>query len=233
MATYEIQHGFVQRPTHRNNPYDAAMFEVCGHRYADLSEGNYGVSLLNDCKYGHSCTGSTLCLSLLRSSKSPDPDCDMGIHTFRYGVFPHLGGTIHQGKVAKAAANFNVNHLFFRPDDSLQEEHMREDSPIPSGFLLGGVVKTIPSDCGLVVDVLKVSEDGSAIILRVAEVEGTRGVATVSLAFPYITSATLIDLNEGECITATKPSLFCTQTDYGFNVQINYTPFEIVSVRLQ
>ena len=52
-ATYEIQWGNVQRPTHRNTSWDWARFETCAHKWVDLSEGDYGVSLLNDCKYGH------------------------------------------------------------------------------------------------------------------------------------------------------------------------------------
>lgn len=223
----------MQRPTHRNNPYDAAMFEVCAHRYADLSEGDYGVSLLNDCKYGYSCLGSSLCLSLLRSPKSPDPDCDMGVHSFRYGLFPHLGGTIHHGKVARAAANFNANHLRFRSIDCMQEELMLEDSPISRDILLGGFAKVVPDDCGLVIDVLKVSEDDSAIVLRVAEVEGTRGVANISLALPDISSAKQINLNEEESANVPKAWRFTRRNGTEFSLQISYNPFEIISIRLE
>ena len=52
-ATYEIQFGHVQRPTHRNTSWDEAKFEVCAHKWADLSERDYGVSIINDCKYGY------------------------------------------------------------------------------------------------------------------------------------------------------------------------------------
>ncbi|MGC8780019.1 MAG: alpha-mannosidase, partial [Anaerolineae bacterium] len=66
-ATYEIQFGHIRRPTHRNTTWDLARDEVAGHKWADLSQGDYGVALLNDCKYGHKIKGHTLDLNLLRS----------------------------------------------------------------------------------------------------------------------------------------------------------------------
>ena len=209
------------------------MFEVCGHRYADLSEGDYGIALLNDSKYGYSCTGSTLCLSLLRSPKSPDPDCDMGTHSFRYGIYPHLGGTIHNGKVSRAAASFNANNLCFHLDKCVQEEPILDSNCISRDILLAGFARVVPDGCGLIVDVLKVSEDEAAIVLRVAEVEGTRGVATISLAFPDIFSAKLINLNEEGLAAGTENLLFSWRDSNVFNLRISYRPFEIVCVRLE
>ena len=77
-ATYETMYGVVRRPTHRNTSWDAARFEVSGHRFADLSEPGYGVALLNDAKYGHSAHGNVLTLSLLRGPLYPDPGADEG-----------------------------------------------------------------------------------------------------------------------------------------------------------
>ena len=110
-ASYEIQYGLVRRPTHQNTPFDAAMFEVCGHRFADLSESQYGVALLNDSKYGYSCeNGNVLCLSLLRAPKAPDEDCDMHAQLFRYALLPHVhsAGGSDLSEVVRAAAAFNV-----------------------------------------------------------------------------------------------------------------------------
>src|SRR5206468_2928452 len=69
--------------------WDAARFEVTAHRWADLSETGYGVSLLNDGKYGHDCLGNVLRLTLLKSPIMPDPLADEGRHTFSYALFPH------------------------------------------------------------------------------------------------------------------------------------------------
>lgn len=81
----------MTRPTHRNTSWDWAKFEVCGHKWADLSEPQWGAAVLNDSKYGWNVHGRTLTLSLLRSPKSPDANCDMHQHRFRYALMPHRG----------------------------------------------------------------------------------------------------------------------------------------------
>ena len=100
-ATYEIQYATIERVTHQNTPYDGARFEVAAQRWTDLSEGDYGVSLLNDCKYGHYVKGNELQISLLRAPVSPDPTADEGLHDFTYALYPHEGdwrvGTVQQG----------------------------------------------------------------------------------------------------------------------------------------
>ncbi|EHH63235.1 Alpha-mannosidase 2C1 [Macaca fascicularis] len=90
-ATYEIQFGHLQRPTHYNTSWDWARFEVWAHRWMDLSEHGFGLALLNDCKYGASVQGSVLSLSLLRAPKAPDATADMGRHEFTYALMPHKG----------------------------------------------------------------------------------------------------------------------------------------------
>jgi alpha-mannosidase len=85
-ATYEIQFGTVERPTHSNTSWDRARFEVCAHKYADLSEGGWGVSLMNDCKYGHDIHDGVMQLSLLRSPTYPNPEADQGEIPFTYSI---------------------------------------------------------------------------------------------------------------------------------------------------
>lgn len=77
-ASYETQYGIVRRPTHYNTSWDMAKFEVCCHKWADLSENGYGVSILNDSKYGFATSGNMMRLSLLRAPKAPDAHADMG-----------------------------------------------------------------------------------------------------------------------------------------------------------
>ena len=96
-ATYETIYGVVRRPTHRNTSWDAARFEVSGHRFADMSEAGYGVALLNDGKYGHSAHGNVLGLSLVRGPLYPDPLADEGHHRFTYSLFPHPGDWTEAG----------------------------------------------------------------------------------------------------------------------------------------
>jgi len=56
-----------------------AKFEVCCHKWADLSESSFGVTILNDCKYGFATAGNVMRLSLMRAPKAPDAHADMGI----------------------------------------------------------------------------------------------------------------------------------------------------------
>ncbi|MBP3918056.1 MAG: alpha-mannosidase [Clostridia bacterium] len=87
----EIQFGHVDRPTTSNHSIEAARFEVCNHKWTDLSETRYGVAILNDCKYGISCKGSDMRLTLHRGGCRPDFVTDFGIHTMTYSLLPHIG----------------------------------------------------------------------------------------------------------------------------------------------
>lgn len=109
-ATYDIQFGHVERPTHWNNSWDWARFEVCGHKWADLSETGYGVSLLNNCKYGYNIKDNAMKLSLLKSAKYPDTSADMGEHDFTYALLPHAG-TFLDGMVIEEANRLNLPAL--------------------------------------------------------------------------------------------------------------------------
>ncbi|MEM9778547.1 MAG: glycoside hydrolase family 38 C-terminal domain-containing protein [Pseudomonadota bacterium] len=90
-ATFDIQWGRVERPTHRNTSWAKARFEVPAQKWADLSEGDYGVALLNDCKYGYDVRDHVIRLSLIKSPTMPDPVSDQGVHEFTYALLPHTG----------------------------------------------------------------------------------------------------------------------------------------------
>lgn len=90
-ATYDIQYGNCERPTHWNTSWDLARFEVVGHKWVDLSENSYGVSLMNDCKYGHDIKENKIGLTLIKSGVDPDPTADRGKHWFTYSLLPHKG----------------------------------------------------------------------------------------------------------------------------------------------
>ena len=101
-ATYEIQFGVMKRPTHRNTSWDAAKFEVCGHRFMDLSMPGRGLAILNDCKYGFSCHGGVMGMSLLRAPTHPDPTADRHGHVFTYSMLPHAGDWVVADVLAQA-----------------------------------------------------------------------------------------------------------------------------------
>lgn len=107
-AAYETQFGITYRPTGRNTSWDAAKFEVCAHRFADLSEANYGVAILSESKYGFSVEGGTMRASLLKAGTYPDAHQDEGKHAFSLALLPHTGPGEDPGSgVLDAARAFN------------------------------------------------------------------------------------------------------------------------------
>ncbi|MDX6571079.1 MAG: alpha-mannosidase, partial [Gaiellales bacterium] len=166
-ATYEMPFGHAERPTHRSTSWDRARYEVPGHRWADLSEHGFGVALLNDCKYGWSCLGNELRLSLLRSPRMPDPEADVGRHEFAYALMPHAGGWREGGVVAEAAC-FNAPLRW-------------TSAPVPQSF-------AALDDPNLVLDTIKRAEDSDALVLRLYEAHGARGRAHLRVAAPFSTA---------------------------------------------
>jgi alpha-mannosidase len=164
-ATYDLSYGAIRRPTHENTSWDEAKFEVCGHQWADLSEDGYGVSVLNDSKYGWDIRGHTIRLSLLRGPIRPDPRSDLGAHRFTYSLFPHAGSWQDAGTAA-AAADLNAP-LIPRP-----ARRRRGEQP-PRGAYLSVEGR------GVVLGALKRAERGDGIVLRLAERHGGRTTATV------------------------------------------------------
>src|SRR5205085_7104511 len=163
-ATYEMQFGYAERPTHYSTSFDEARYEVPGHRWADLSEWKFGAALLTDCKYGYSCYGNELRISLLRSPKSPDPECDMGAHEFAYALVPHAGGWREAGIVADGL-RFNVP--LRRTAAPPVESFASVDAP------------------GVVLDTIKRADESDDLVLRLYEAHGARGVARMRLGVPF------------------------------------------------
>jgi len=169
-ATYEIQFGALDRPTHRNTSWEQEKFEVCAQRWADLSEGGYGVSLLNDCKYGHDVKDNVLRITLLRGPESPDPRADLGRHEFTYSLLPHPGDW-RQGETVRRAMELNV------PMVAVVCRGGSGGLPASHSFL------TIDGE-GMVFETLKRAEDGRGWILRVYESHGGRGTVRVRCGIP-------------------------------------------------
>ena len=104
-ATFDVQWGNVERPTHSNTSWDWARFETCAHKWADLSETGYGVALLNDCKYGYDIHENVIRLTLLKSATNPDANADQGEHWMTYSLLPHTGDW--HGEVIPEAYDLN------------------------------------------------------------------------------------------------------------------------------
>ncbi|NLF13496.1 MAG: alpha-mannosidase [Anaerolineaceae bacterium] len=155
-ATYEIQFGSIERPTHWNTPGDAAHFENPAQRWVDLSEGNYGLALLNDCKHGYDVKDNVLRLTLHRSPTDPDPQADQGRHLLTYSLLPHAGTWREGGVVRQAQA---LNHPLRAALVPAQP-----DGPLPPAFALASVDAE-----HVVLDTVKRAEDGDGWIVRLYE----------------------------------------------------------------
>ncbi|KAJ1736353.1 Glycoside hydrolase, 38 vacuolar alpha mannosidase [Coemansia sp. Benny D160-2] len=220
VATYETQFGVERRPTHRNTSWDMAKFEVCAQRFADLSEYGYGVALLNDCKYGYSTLANTMCLTLLRSPKAPDENCDMGNHSFRYAVYPHKGA-FDESDVLQEAYKFNVPLVSVPIDYSAVQAGL---SAVMAGLSLSGAPN-------VVLDTVKMAEDSpSCLVVRMYEAHG--GHARASLATRLnVTAAEKTNILE-EKIEALKVVPPTASSKGCKSIDIRFKPFEIITVKL-
>jgi alpha-mannosidase len=208
-ATYEIQWGNVERPTHRNTSWDWARFETCAQKWVDLSEGDYGVSVLNDCKYGHDVRDNVMRISLLRSPTDPDPEADQGQHRFAYSMLPHAG---RWGETT-IAAGYALND----PLIVAQGAEERVTSP------LAGLGSLITADrTNIVIETIKRAEDGNGIIVRLYESQRQRGPVTLITSFELarVWQTNLLEENQ----VALEPK--------SKSVALAVRPYEIVTLRL-
>jgi alpha-mannosidase len=180
-AAYEIPYAFVNRPTSRETDWERARFEVPALRWADLSDGAYGVSLLNDSKYGHDIHGRVMRLTLLRSPLDPDPMADRGRHEFAYALSPHAGSW-READTARRGHEFNTPLL-----TRLLERHAGELPPALSFF------GAEPSN--VILAAVKKAEDRETVVLRLYEAEGTPVRALLRFFRPP-REAHLLDLME-------------------------------------
>lgn len=208
-ATYEIQFGNVERPTHYNTSWDQARFEVCAQKWVDLSEGDQGVALLNNGKYGHDIHGNVMRMSLLRAPKAPDPECDMGRHVFSYVLMPHFM-PYNYANVVQAAYAFNSGVRSAALEPTLGEE---------------GVLPALVAceDRNIVVETVKKAEDSEDLIVRMYESHNSRGKAELACA-RLVQSAVLCDLEERE--------IGELEVQDGL-VSFDYRPFEIITIKLR
>jgi alpha-mannosidase len=185
-----------------------ARFEVCAHKWADLSEPGYGVALLNDCKYGYDISGNVIRLSLLRAPTWPDPVADRGRHGFTYRLFPHAGD-LREAGVIDAAYDLNVP-LAVVP-------------AAPHGGDLGRQHSFLSLDApNAVIEAVKRADDG-ALVVRLYEAWGRRGPVTLRGPWP-VGRAVVTDLLE----RPTGPAAVADGL-----VALELTPFQVVTLKLE
>ena len=164
-ATYEIQYGNVTRSTHENTSWDIAEFEVCGHKWADISEGDFGVSMLNNSKYGHDIKNGNMRLTLFKCGTDPNPDADKEQHKFTYSIYTHAG-TWKEANTTQKAYELNVP-LYTKVEES-------HNGQLSDKMSLAKVDKK-----NVMIEVIKKAEDSDELVIRMYEFENKRTNCTL------------------------------------------------------
>lgn len=204
-AVYDIQWGNVKRPTHLNTSWDAARFETYMHKWADISEGDYGVSLLNDCKYGVDIHNSCISLTALKGACFPDARADLGVHSFSYAILIHEGD--HKTCTAPQAYLLNNPLIALKSDFSGGESS-------EAGFISG---------TGLIVETVKAAEEENAVVIRAYEPNNSRGLCRLEMNYaPGKANRCSILEVDGEPVRLD-----------GNTIEVNYRPFEIITLKIK
>lgn len=204
-AAFDVQFGNLTRKIHTNTSWDEARFESCGQKWMDMSEGHYGVSLLNDCKYGHSAGNGIMSLTLIKSGIEPNPVADQEEHTFTYALYPHAGNWREAGTV---------------------QEAMKLNQPVYA--VKGGVPGTESSllSCShknVVIETVKKAEDGDGIIIRLYESENARTKAHLALNIP------VSSVEECNCLEESEGEVSVNGDGFDFVIR----PYEIKTYRVR
>jgi len=205
-ATFEIQYGHAKRPTHINTSWDMAKFEVCGHKWMDISQTDKGVTFITDAKYGWHVRDNIVKLSMLKSPKNPDPNCDMHTHYIYYAVMPHEG-PFQEAEVIQRAYELNFSGA----------------NNVP--YLSGAAAPAPPtnfvtvSNPAVIVEAFKPAHDvaGSVVVRLYEAFGGNAENTTITLGFNV---ASVNECDGLERVGATIP-----HANNSFSV--NFTPFKL------
>ena len=202
----EIQYGYLERPTHSNTPYDAAKFEVCNHKWTDISDNSFGAALLNDCKYGISGKNSTLGLTLIKAGTHPDTRAEKGTHYMSYSLLPHIG-PFSTESVIRPAYEMNMPVI----------SKMVCDTAKPIESLLS-------VDSGnIIIETIKWAEDGKGMIIRMYDSENSTTTANITF------NTAVHEVCEVNMMEETVKDLSLKNNK---TVSVSVNPFEIKTLRL-
>lgn len=204
-ATFEIQFGNLKRKVHTNTSWDVARFESCGQKWMDLSEGHYGVSLLNDCKYGHSVKDGCIGLTLIKSGIEPNPTTDQEEHFFTYALYPHAEGWQQAGTV-REAYRLNQPALSVRGGQAGTEYSLASVQP-----------------ANVILETVKQAEDGDGVIVRLYETENARTEACLTWNRP------IASVEECNCIEEKQADAAFDSACIPFVIK----PYEIKTFRIR
>ena len=204
-GNFDVQYGYVRRANHRNTSWDMAKFESVGQRYADLSQPDRGVALLNDCKYGYKVLDGVLDLNLLRSPVNPDAEADRGEHRFVYALLPHVGGLVQSTVMAEAAALNRPPRCF-------------------AGLCARGVELPVAVDSdGVGMEVLKRGEEDDALYVRLVERLGATSRARI------VPRGSGVSVTETDLLERPVPD----GQQVGPETELTFSPFSIRTFRVE
>ena len=207
-VTCNIQYGNAQRTLNKNTTWERAKFEVCAQKFVDASDGDYGVTLINDSKYGHSYEEGVIGLSLLKAPTYPDPTADQGKHKFNYSLYLHTG-------------TFSVS-------DAVEQSYVVNNPPVAVEVSGNG---TLPSEFSIVkssmesfvIETVKEEEDGDGIIVRGYEAKNKKGKTKLTFGFD-VKEAFIVNICEKELSSLTVKNNA---------VEIPVAPYEIITLKLK
>ena len=203
-ATFDVQFGNLTRKVHTNTSWDKARFESCGQKWIDLSEGHYGVSMLNDCKYGHSVKDSDMALTLIKSGIEPNPVADQEEHYFTYAIYPHAEKW-QEAKTVEQAYDLN------------------QPAIAVAGGKPGSMLSKASVDrSNVVLETIKCAESGHGIIIRMYESENALTKTNLVVEGNYNKAFACNLLEEEEAELELKDGVVCVQLK----------PYEVVTVKL-
>jgi alpha-mannosidase len=205
----DIQFGNIKRSNHDNTSWDIAKYEISSHKWVDLSQGDYGVALLNDCKYGYRVKDNVMDLNLLRSTSNPGIDADRGLHEFTYSLYPHIND-YKSGGVVKSAYELNIPLSTISP---------KKDVDINS--LDNSFIKLDTSN--VIVEAVKKAEYSDDIIIRFFECHGCSVSTKLSFGF---------DVKDIQLVNLMEEPIESAAFDKGKGV-LSFNPFEIHTLRIK
>ena len=215
-ATFEMAHGAVERPTHRDIPGEASPPDAAAHRWLDLSEGDYGVSILNNGACACDVWDNVLRLTLLTDGAPLQAEAGRERHPLTYSLLPHTGDWRSETVDEAFALNYPLITRFVpRPTGRGAQQQQRD---LPARYELATV-----NDQGIVIDAIKRAEDGNGVIVRLYEAFNTRGTATLTVGFD-VAEAFAVGLMEGN----PQP----VEVRSGGDIAFAYRPHEVKTFRL-
>jgi len=207
-ATYDIQFGNIERTAHNNTTADFAQFEVCGHKWADISDNSFGLSVLNDCKYGYDIKDNRLRLSLIRCQNSPQPQQDQEMHYFTYSLYPH-DGPVTQSDVVKHgySINYPLYASFTDGQGNLDPEYS---------------LMSLSKD-NIIAETIKKAEDSDDIVIRLYETWNAKTACSLKFGRQLRSASECDMMEENDAPLAVHDNI----------LDLNFKPFEIKTLKIK